>query len=140
MADQVRISDATGMDAWLQLSDVEQLAEVARYLGPAAKERLLQHGRIKNHRYSLNELAQLRAAQPAFPAGEPSDQWSPEELRAYLDVKQIELDAQPRPAPQIKLDQLDDQQLKQLAAATTQTEADQLLDRFTAEAHGQRNG
>jgi hypothetical protein len=86
---------------------------------------------IKQYRLSLDELAQLRAAQPAYPAGEPSDRWTAAELRNYLDAKHAELDAEPKPRPQLRVDQLDDQQLKQLAAATTQTEADGLLDQFT---------
>jgi hypothetical protein len=121
------------MAEWLALSDIEQLSEVARYLGPAARQRSLAHGRVKNHRWSLDELAQLRAAQPAYPEGEPASNWSDSELSAFIAVKDAEIAAQPRPKHQLRIDQLNDEQLKQLAAATTQAEADRLLNEFTTD-------
>jgi hypothetical protein len=89
---------------------------------------------IKQHRLSLDELAQLRAAQPAFPAGTPDDRWTAAELRAYLDAKHAELAAEPRPRPQARLDNLSRGQLRQVAEATNQAEVDRLLDQFSNEA------
>lgn len=119
------------MAEWLALDDVQQLRAVSRYLGPAAKERSIAHGRVKNHRYSLSELTQMRADQPAFPEGSPTGNWSDEQLRAFIDVHDAQIAAQPKPTRRLRVDQLNDQQLKRLAAVMTQAQVDQLLDEFS---------
>jgi hypothetical protein len=79
----------------------------------------------------LQELANLRATQPAYPEGNPAGNWSGEELRSFIDAKDAELATQPRPKPQLRLDNLSPEQLRQVAQATTQQQVDVLLDQFT---------
>src|SRR5439155_19007334 len=72
MAGKVRVTERTSMAVWLSLEERERLAAVAEYLGGHASGRSIAYGKNKANRYSLDELAQLRAAQPAFPLGAPA--------------------------------------------------------------------
>ena len=131
----IRASERTSMGVWENLSEQDRFAAVAEYLGPAqAKTRLLQRGRRKENRHTIEELAKLRDAQPAYPDGEPSDRWSSEVRLAWLAVRDAEIAAMPRPKPRLRIDQLTDSQLHQVSRSTTQEQVDQLLDQFSNEA------
>jgi hypothetical protein len=129
---KVKVTERTAMSAWMAMSDAEQLAAVAAYLGEQAAGRFVAHGRNRENQYSLADLAVLHHSQPAFPPDrEPAGNWSGDELRAYIDIQDSKIAAKPKSKPRLRIDELNDKQLHQIATAATAEQVDTLLDEFT---------
>jgi len=78
----------------------------------------------------LEEFTRLAPAQP------PDDRMSKSELRSVIDDMDRAVALQPKPAPRVRVDDLNSDELRQLAGCTTKEQAERLLDRFT-KARGQ---
>jgi len=78
----------------------------------------------------LEEYTRLAPAQP------PDDRMSKSELRSVIDDMDRAVALQPKPAPRVRVDDLNSDELRQLAGCTTKEQAERLLDRFT-KARGQ---
>lgn len=75
----------------------------------------------------------LAAAMP--PASPAPDPWrsTPAELRAWIDARDRETAAQPKPKPAIRLDDLTGAQLAQVASCSTEEQVNRLLEKFSKE-------
>ena len=125
-----KLSRERNAESDLQPLSPERLAQIAHSLPEHERAAFTISLDERLSTLYLEEYTRLAPAQP------PDDRMSKSELRSAIDTLDRAVALQPKPAPRVRVDDLNSDELRQLAGCTTKEQAERLLDRFT-KARGQ---